>query len=49
VPITGLASGYLVLGERVTVVEIGGALLVILGLIVTLRRARKSEPPIRLD
>lgn len=49
VPITGLASGYVVLGEQITVVEVVGALLVILGLIVTLRRARKSEPPIRLD
>ncbi|ODT68310.1 MAG: hypothetical protein ABS75_20990 [Pelagibacterium sp. SCN 63-23] len=49
VPITGLASGYLVLGETVTRVEILGAMLVIAGLIVTLRRARRSEPPIRLD
>ena len=49
VPITGLASGYLVLGETVTRIEIFGALLVIGGLIVTLRKARKSEPPIRLD
>ena len=48
-PITGLASGYLVLGETVTRIEIFGALLVIGGLIVTLRKARKSEPPIRLD
>lgn len=36
VPITGLLSGYLVLGETVTPVEIAGALLVIAGLIVTL-------------
>ncbi|ODT70186.1 MAG: hypothetical protein ABS75_13835 [Pelagibacterium sp. SCN 63-23] len=49
VPITGLASGYLVLGEVITPIEIAGALLVITGLIVTLRKARKSEPPIRLD
>lgn len=49
VPITGLASGYLVLGETVTGVEIAGGVLVICGLIVTLRKARKSEPPIRLD
>ncbi len=49
VPITGLASGYLVLGEVVTTIEIAGALLVIAGLIVTLKKARKSEPPIRLD
>ncbi len=49
VPITGLASGYLVLGERVTGVEVLGGLLVIAGLIVTLQRTRKSEPPIRLD
>jgi len=49
VPITGLASGYLVLGETITRVEVLGALLVICGLIVTLRKARKSEPPIRLD
>jgi len=49
VPITGLASGYLVLGETITPVEILGGLLVIAGLVVTLRRARKSEPAIRLD
>jgi O-acetylserine/cysteine efflux transporter len=49
VPITGLASGYLVLGETVTRIEILGALLVICGLIVTLRKARRSEPAIRLD
>ncbi|KKB07727.1 EamA family transporter [Devosia chinhatensis] len=49
VPITGLASGYLVLGELITTVEIAGALLVIAGLIVTLRKAKKSEPAIRLD
>ncbi|UYN98649.1 MAG: EamA family transporter [Devosia sp.] len=49
VPITGLASGYLVLGETVTPIEIGGALLVIAGLIVTLRRAKRVEPAIRLD
>lgn len=49
VPITGLASGYLVLGETITLLEVCGAGLVIAGLIVTLRRARKSEPPIRLD
>ncbi len=49
VPITGLASGYLVLGEVVTPIEIAGALLVIAGLVVTLKKARKSEPPIRLD
>lgn len=49
VPITGLASGYLVLGETITRIEVLGALLVICGLIVTLLRARKSEPAIRLD
>jgi O-acetylserine/cysteine efflux transporter len=49
VPITGLASGHLVLGEVITPVEIAGALLVIAGLIVTLKKARKSEPAIRLD
>lgn len=49
VPITGLASGYLVLGEVVSPIEIAGGLLVIAGLIITLRKARRSEPPIRLD
>ncbi|MBJ3786453.1 EamA family transporter [Devosia sediminis] len=49
VPITGLASGYLVLGETITAIEVMGGVLVICGLIVTLRKARKSEPPIRLD
>jgi O-acetylserine/cysteine efflux transporter len=49
VPITGLASGYLVLGEVVSPIEIAGGLLVIAGLIITLRKARRSEPSIRLD
>ena len=49
VPITGLASGYLVLGEMITHIEVAGAVLVIAGLVVTLMRAKKSEPAIRLD
>jgi O-acetylserine/cysteine efflux transporter len=49
VPITGLASGYLVLGEVVTPVEIVGALLVIAGLVVTLIKRRRSMTPIRQD
>ncbi|WP_137150573.1 EamA family transporter [Devosia sp. FKR38] len=40
VPITGIASGYLVLGETITPIEIAGALLVIAGLVVTLLRSR---------
>jgi len=39
VPITGLISGYLVLGETITLIEIAGGLLVICGLIVTLLRS----------
>lgn len=42
VPITGLASGYLVLGETISSVEIVGALLVIAGLLVTLLRPRAT-------
>jgi|TARA_R110002126_G_scaffold278167_1_gene424443 O-acetylserine/cysteine efflux transporter len=42
VPITGLASGYLVLGETITPIEIAGAVLVIAGLLVTLLRARAT-------
>jgi O-acetylserine/cysteine efflux transporter len=38
VPITGLLSGYLVLGETITPVEIAGGALVITGLVVTLLR-----------
>jgi len=49
VPITGLLSGYLVLGETITPVEIGGAALVIAGLVVTVLRGRAVEPAIRLD
>lgn len=37
VPITGLLSGYLILGETISAVEILGGLLVIAGLVVTLR------------
>ena len=40
VPITGLASGFLVLGEVVTPAEMAGAALVISGLLVTLRKPR---------
>ncbi|MHA6689131.1 EamA family transporter [Devosia sp. A449] len=40
VPITGLLSGYLVLGEVITPVEVGGALLVVAGLVVTVLRGR---------
>lgn len=49
VPITGLLSGYLVLGETITLVEIAGGALVILGLVVTLIKARLPEPRVRLD
>jgi O-acetylserine/cysteine efflux transporter len=49
VPITGLLSGYLVLGETITTVEIAGGLLVIAGLVVTLWRGRPVEPAIRFD
>jgi O-acetylserine/cysteine efflux transporter len=46
VPITGLLSGYIVLGEVITPVEVIGALLVIAGLIVTvLRRVPRAIPP----
>lgn len=46
VPITGLLSGYLVLGETITPIEIGGAILVIAGLVVTLlRRPLQAVPP----
>jgi O-acetylserine/cysteine efflux transporter len=40
VPITGLLSGYLVLHEVITPIEIAGGLLVIAGLGVTLWRGR---------
>lgn len=49
VPITGLLSGYLVFGETITPIEIAGGALVILGLIVTLLKARLPEPRVRLD
>jgi O-acetylserine/cysteine efflux transporter len=48
VPITGLASGYLVLGEVITGIEIAGTMLVIAGLVVTLRKVQNSEESIRL-
>lgn len=44
VPITGIASGYLVLGEQITWIEVAGGLLVIAGLMVTLRRVRRPDP-----
>lgn len=49
VPITGLLSGYLVLGETITLMEVGGAVLVIAGLVVTVLRGRPAEPVVRLD
>jgi O-acetylserine/cysteine efflux transporter len=49
VPITGLVSGHLILGETITPVEIAGGVLVIAGLIVTLVRRKPVEAPLRLD
>lgn len=49
VPITGLASGYLVLGERVTVHEIAGGLLIIAGIAVTLLKRQPIEVAVRSD
>ncbi|MFD2647730.1 EamA family transporter [Devosia albogilva] len=49
VPITGLASGYLVLGERVTALEIAGGLLIIAGIGVTLIKRQPIEVPVRSD
>ena len=46
VPITGLLSGYLVLGETITLVEVAGGLLVIAGLVVTVLRSRLPVPPL---
>lgn len=43
VPISGLLSGYLVLGETITPIEIAGGLLVIAGLMLTLWRGRTRE------
>ena len=47
VPITGLASGCLVLGERVTPLEIAGGVLIIAGVAVTLVRRRSIAAPVR--
>lgn len=49
VPITGLLSGYLVLGETISTVEIAGGLLVIAGLVVTLWRARPADIVTQFD
>ncbi|MCS6761579.1 MAG: EamA family transporter [Candidatus Devosia symbiotica] len=43
IPIPGFASGYLVLGETITPIEIAGAVLVIAGLMVTLLRSRVTR------
>lgn len=46
VPITGLLSGYLVLGEIITSIEVAGAVLVIAGLVITvLKRAPATVAP----
>jgi O-acetylserine/cysteine efflux transporter len=44
VPISGLLSGYVVLHETITAIEIAGGALVITGLIVTLMRGRSPRP-----
>ena len=49
VPITGILSGHFLLGETITVVEIAGGALVVLGLVITLLRRRPIEPALRLD
>lgn len=49
VPITGLLSGYLILGETITLVEILGAAIVISGLGVTIAGSRKSLPRAAVD
>ena len=49
VPITGLLSGHVLLGEAITAAEIAGGLLVVLGLMITLRRRRPMDPLVRLD
>lgn len=46
VPITGLLSGWLVLGETVSVMEIAGGLLVVVGLGVTVIRPRGKGIPV---
>lgn len=43
VPVVGLLSGSLVLGETITPTEVGGAALVIAGLVVTLMRTRTQS------
>lgn len=49
VPITGVLSGAMLLGESITPEEIAGGALVIAGLVVTLARARSSESRVRFD
>lgn len=49
VPITGLLSGYLILGEMITPIEILGAIVVISGLVVTLLGRRKPVPLVVAD
>ncbi|WDR04447.1 EamA family transporter [Devosia rhodophyticola] len=46
VPITGIISGYLVLGEQIKPPEIVGGLLVLSGLMVTLLRAKARHMPL---
>lgn len=49
VPITGVLSGHLILGEVITLPEIAGGALVILGLMVTLMRGKPPVVAVRLD
>jgi O-acetylserine/cysteine efflux transporter len=45
VPVFGMASAALLLGERPSPVELGGAVLICLGLAATLKPARAPAPP----
>jgi O-acetylserine/cysteine efflux transporter len=49
VPITGLLSGYLILGEMITPIEILGAVVVISGLVVTVMGRKKTVPLVVAD
>jgi len=44
VPIFGIASGALVLGESISWVEVAGAVLVLVGLVITVLRGRAPVP-----
>ena len=49
VPIVGMASGVIVLGEHVHAIDIAGGVLILLGLALSVLRLKRRPAPIQGD